>query len=380
MTKNSIYISLAIVCFSLSTYANQQSCLSGEASKAQLVDQLTKAQSKSDLTKAITEKYQLSDPQKTEADALENCPNCMNAIKTTQASINLNQIKDLSQKNKTPQPLFKDECLAAVSQIKTSTQQMICPSGEKTKQALCVTNDMYRYQAAVLNEFYQCVKAETNFPVTPEVLFEMYALESGFKPNYSYVGGVGVGQLTSIFIKDIHQKHRGHKFLKQIEASKNENCKIAQPLVTKDLKKEPSLKNRCDFIQYGEGFERNTLYTLVGLANIWEKDIAPKMKAFNEINKGNPALPRAQQLALMNAYGSGGQVAAKATIRRLKGLSPTEFISAIQKPMKTAEGKDLTEYTSKMNAKQDRLTKLFKAPKQLDFANNGARACINNSL
>ena len=379
MMKNFIYI-LLLFCFSTSTYANQQSCLSGDADKTQLIDQLTKAQNKSEISKAITEKYQLNNPQKTEADAIENCPECLNISKASQASLNLSQIKDLSQKNKSTKPLFKDECLAAVAQIKTSTNQLLCPSGEKTKKALCVTNDMYQYQAAVISEFYQCVKAETNFPITPEVLFEMYALESGFRPNYAYAGGVGVGQLTSIFVKDIHQKHRGQKFLKQIESSKNESCKVAQPIVAKDLKKQPSLKNRCDFIQYGEGFERNTLYTLVGLANSWERDIAPKMKKFNEINKGNSALPRAQQLALMNAYGSGGPAAARAALNLLTRLNPTDFINEIQKPLFSPKGKNVTEYTSKMKSKQDRLTKLFKAPAQLDFANNGARSCINTSL
>ena len=73
MKTYSINIALAFFCFSISTYANQQSCLSGEASKTQLTDQLLKAQNKSEISKAITEKYQLSDPQKTEADAFENC-------------------------------------------------------------------------------------------------------------------------------------------------------------------------------------------------------------------------------------------------------------------------------------------------------------------
>lgn len=378
MNKISIH-TLVLTFFCISTQAADLSCLSGDMNKPQLVDQLSKAQSKSDLSKAITAKYNLNNSQKTEADAIENCPECLNISNASQASLNLSQINDLS-KNKTTMPVFKDECLSAVAQIKASTNQLLCPSGEKTKKALCVTDDMYRYQAAVLSDFYQCVKAETNFPVTPEVLFEMYALESGFRPNYAYGGGIGVGQLTSIFVKDIHQKHRGQKFLKQIEASKNENCKIAQPLAAKDLKKQPSLNDRCDFIQYGEGFERNTLYTLVGLANSWEKDISPKMKSFNEKNKGHPALGRAQQLALMNAYGSGGHVAAKAAIRRLSHLEPADFIAAIQQPMKTAGGKNLTEYTSKIKSKQDRLTKLFKAPTQLDFASNGARACVNTSL
>ncbi len=378
MIKNSIY-TLLFIFLSTTTHAESQSCLSGDADKTQLVDQLAKAQNKSEISKAITAKYNLNNSQSTEADAIENCPKCLEISQTSQASINLNQIKDLS-KNTSIKPLFKDECLSAVAQIKTSTNQLLCPSGEKTKKSLCVTNDMYQYQAAVLNDFYQCVKAETNFPVTPEVLFEMYALESGFRPNYAYGGGVGVGQLTSIFVKDIHQKHRGQKFLKQIESSKNESCKIAQPLAAKDLKKQPSLNNRCDFIQYGEGFERNTLYTLVGLANSWEKDIAPKMKTFNEKNKTNPALKRAQQLALMNSYGPGGRAAARAALRRLSHLEPTDFIAAIQKPMNTAGGKNLTEYTSRMKSKQERLTKLIKAPTQSDFDNNGARACVNTSL
>ncbi len=286
-----------------------------------------------------------------------------------------------------------------LAKIKSSTQQLECPSGRKVKinscgtagqkkcppgvqpePPACVTSEMYQYQNAVISEAYKCVKDISQFPVTPEVLFEMYALESGFRSNYSYVGGVGVGQLTGIFIKDIHQKHRGRKILNQIQKSENSSCKLSQPMVAKDLKAEPSFKNRCDFIEYGEGFERNALYTLVGLANFWEKDIKPKMKDFNKKYSDNPNLQRAQQLALMNAYGPGGGVSARAALRRLNRLEPKEFIKTIQEPMVTVEGENLTAYTSKMNKKQNQTIQLFPEPLKLDFANNGARACVNTSL
>ena len=91
-------------------------------------------------------------------------------------------------------------------------------------------------------------------------------------------------------------------------------------------------------------------------------------------------MPRAQQLALMNAYGSGGPAAARAALNLLTKLNPADFISEIQKPLISAKGKNVTEYTSKMSAKQERLTKFFKFPTQTEFANNGARACTNTTL
>lgn len=345
------------------TGLTQEKCFTGSPEKTHLIDQLKKAKSDSPVTKIISDKYKLS--QSTEADA--NCKEC-----TEQKNIYPDFKKIAEEKTH-----FNTECIEAAASIDTDSNEISCPDAKTGKHNFCFSKPLVEYQNAVVSEFYKCVKHTNPMPITPQGLFEMYTLESGFKPAYTNAGGTGLGQLTGIFIKDLHQKHRGRPILESIVQSTESTCDAAKIIIKKDLNHEPSLKNKCEFTQYGEGLERNILYTLTGLANTWNKDISPKMKDYSKKYMNDPYLAKAQEKALFNAYGPGGRAAGRAAARRLSILSPEKFVAAIQKPLITKKNRNLTAYTTHMLAKQKNISKKLSGDLKQQFINDGAAACID---
>jgi hypothetical protein len=355
--KKIFFLSLLFIAYAHA----QEKCLSGKVGNNHLIEQLQKAKSVSPIAKLISAKYGLD--QKTEADS--NCADC-------EKQKNKNQDLKNITKEKT---FFKSECIEAAASIQTGSREISCPDQKIAKHQFCFTKSLVTYQNAALSEMYKCVKFTTSLPITPDAIFEMYTLESGFKPAYTNGGGTGLGQLTGIFIKDLHQKHRGRKILESIQNSKNNSCDAAKIILQQDLKKEPNLKNKCEFTQYGEGLERNILYTLAGMASSWQKDIEPLMKDFSKKNADHSLLAKAQAKALLNAYGPGGRAAARAAVRRLSKLSPENFIAAMDKPLMTSVNNNLTVYTSRMHKKQNIIAQKLSGQLKLSFKKEGSSAC-----
>jgi hypothetical protein len=367
----SFIIILALGFLSLQVFAQNQ-CIVGNEKNSQLLDNLDQAQKNSLITQKIYQKYDLY--PKTEADA--NCPkgNCGQNT-STQA------LTPLPTGGAPASPAyvhFNEACIEVVAKIKAGTSELNCPSQKKGTFDFCFSKSQANYQSAVVSDFYKCIRSNQDFPISADTLFEMYTLESAFKPYYSNPGGAGLGQLTSIFIKDIHQKHRGRPILEAIADSTDLKCDAAKIIAAKDLKKTPTLNNRCDFVQAGEGLERNILYTLVGLANSWNKDISPLMKDYNNKHVRDPALLDAQKFALLNAYGPGGRGAARAAVRRLTKLKPADFVKAMSKPLYSKKQKNLTTYTTSIAEKQKQLMKIMKEPLLSDYKKNGAKACLES--
>ena len=337
----------------------QEQCLSGSESNKQLLENLKEAQANSPIAMKISEKYDLL--KKTEAGV---CTECERAPRRPLPSLSPNKT------------YFKEECVQAAAQIKTSSNEVSCPSGKNGFHKQCFSRTFFKYQNAVISEFYKCIRRTQNFPITPEALFEMYSLESGFKPYYSNPGGTGMGQLTGIFIKDLHMKHRGRPVIESIAQSTHEDCETAKIIAEKDLKKEPSLNNKCSFIQAGEGLERNILYSLMGLANSWNKDIEPLLKNYIKKYERDPQILDVQYKALINSYGPGGRAAARASIRRLSKLAPKDYVKAMSRPLMTEDGDNLNVYTNNMANKQKQIVQFFIEPMKSEFKKNGARACL----
>lgn len=353
-------------------------CLSGTPGNNHLITQLMQAKSKSSITSELTRKYNLE-----EAPVelpLTGCVNCQQGPGLGPLSTgNQSTAQLLRQIAPDARLLLRTTCLEASGKVDASTSELKCPQGQSSaKYNFCFDSNLMRYQNAVITDFYKCVKKLSNLPLTPSGLFEMYSLESGFKPHYAYNGGVGLGQLTGIFVDDINQKHRGYGLLKKIAETSDTDCAIAKKIASKDARQPVRLNNnRCKFVEYGEGMERNVLYTLLGMANSWNKDIEPVMEAYINKYKGNPALPRAQELALLNSYGPGGRAAARAAVKRLTKLSPAQFINHIQKPMYGARGSNLTSYIGKMEKRQKQLLNDMSPAQRTAYNNEGARSCVN---
>ena len=352
-------------------------CISGEAGATNLIDQMKTATESSALTKIIYQDYQIGvHPTEAKAPATE-CKEC-DAENEKKRIAHLDKLPVAGAIPEAPQVIFKKECLAESGHFKSNTAEVTCPEGKKARnQNLCLTENLLEYQNAVISSFSGCMLKSGFKSMDSASLFKLYSLESAFKPQYAYNGGVGVGQLTRIFVEDVHQKHRGLKFLKAIANSNDKECNAAKIIASEDIKKKPQISNTCSFTSVGEGLERNILYTLVGLENSWEKDISPKFKAYNERYKNDPKLKEAQDLALLNGYGPGGRVAARAAVERLSSLPPEKFIAAIKKPMQKVRGHSLSIYINKMESRQKQLEKEFKEPLKSDFAERGAQACVN---
>jgi hypothetical protein len=347
-------------------------CIVGNEKNSQLQVGLKSAQTESPITQKIYQKYNLL--PKTEADS--NCPtgDCRN-------NTAVQKLSALPTGGAQASPAYvhlNEACVEVAAQVKAGSAEIDCPSRKTGKFNFCYPKSMANYQSAVTSDFYNCLRKTQDFPLTIDALFEMYTLESGFKPYYANTGGTGMGQLTGIFIKDIHQKHRGRPILQSIADSTDSQCEAAKLIAQKDLQKEPSLANKCDFVQVGEGLERNILYTLVGMSNSWNKDIGPLMKDYIKKNERDPAILEVQKKALLNAYGAGGRAAARAAIRRLTKLKPADFAKAMTRPLYTAEGQNLTTYTTNIALKQKQIEKIMNEPLLSEYKKNGARACLDH--
>lgn len=365
--------------FPLTAQAAGDQCLSGTPGNNHLIQQLGRAKNSSQITAKLTHKYNLEHAPV--EPPLAGCASCQQGPGSGPLSLNNKATAELLRKMAPDaRLLLRTDCLSASGQVDAPTTELKCPEGKlSSKYNFCFDSNLMRYQNAVITDFYKCVKKLTNLPLTPAGLFEMYSLESGFKPHYAYNGGVGIGQLTGIFVDDINQKHRGFGILKKVANTSDADCEIAKKIAEKDIKKPVRLNNnRCKFVEYGEGMERNVLYTLIGMANSWDKDIEPAMEKYIAKHKGNPALPRATELALLNGYGPGGRAAARAAVRRLTKLSPTQFINQIQKPMSGSKGSNLTSYLGKMQKRQKQLLNDMSAEQRTAYNKEGARSCVNN--
>lgn len=364
-----------------STFANAQgACVSGKPDHDNLVTQLRLAQTKSPITEIINQQYKLTSKPQSEA---ANCPTCENAQTTSRPDHLTDVANKIEGIPSAPQLVFKPECLVESNQFDASAGEVSCPNGTLSKSKdLCMTNEIMTYQNAAISSFLSCSKKLGFTTLSPSLLYSMYSLESGFKPQFASGSGLGMGQLTNIFIKDTQQAWRGRPLLEKIAQSDLKECKAAKIIAGKDLQNPPSRSNLCSFIQIGEGLERNILYTMVGIANSWEKDISPKLKDYMNRYASSPLLEEIKSLTLANAYGAGGRAAGRAIASRLSSLPPEKYLEQIKKPMQTVRGKKrksrtLNIYTLKIAQRQEQIGKALPEPIKSAFAKEGAQACIN---
>ncbi len=376
--KSFLIFSTSLIIFTTSSFASEQ-CLSGKPGQTNLIDQLKTAQTSSTITQIISKQYQLGHSKtETEACPYEDCKSPL-AEKPKDLDRISNAIDGVPQ---APQLLFKAQCLHESNHFNSSTSEVTCPAGNKSKtRDLCLTENVMAYQNAVISSFLSCAKKAGLPTVSPAALYSMYSLESGFKPQFAYNGGVGMGQLTGVFVDDIHQKWRGFKFLEKIAKSDLKECEAAKLIAQKDINTKPQISNSCSFISLGEGLERNVLYTLVGMANSWEKDIAPKLQPYLNKHSGSDRLDEVRDLSLLNAYGPGGRAAARALVTRLTVLPPEKYIERIKSPLYMVNKKNkvtsLNIYNINMAKRQKQIQQELSEPIKSEFAKQGARACIN---
>lgn len=352
------------------TAYGQSQCASGNPDQTNIVQQLAKATQNNTFTQLIYRLYKLG--PRTEAGGYSSCAESSSRVGHL-LPIEIVKIP------RAPQMLFRTECMIESNKFKAEPAQITCPDGKKSKDAdLCITEDFLKYENAVISNFVGCAMKEDLGGIEPEYLYQMYSLESAFKPQLVHKGGVGLGQLTNVFIDDVHQKHRGFKFLEKIANSKKPECQAAKIIAKKDLIIKPNLNFACSFASVGEGLERNILYSLIGLAVSWENDIEPPLRSYLKTHAKSPYIREVMNLSLLNSYGAGGLAGARAAIKRLKGHSPADFVKSMRSPLLTKEGQNLTTYTSSIDSRQKQIKDLLPVSIKTEFEKTGVRACVNH--
>lgn len=360
--------------------ADQPVCTSGKPAQSNLVTQLDKAKTDSAITRIIYKNYRLGEVT-TEAQTKDTCTDCRGAtVAGAQGAAAIGAIPTTTpQTPKAPQLAFKPECLRLSDQFSSAeTSEYSCPDGRKSRQRkMCITEDILTYQNAAISNMANCMSTLGFSSMNISSIYQKFSIESTFKPQYASVSGVGIGQLTTIFVDDIHQAGRGLDYLKMVADSTNPECEAAKIIAQKDVRKKPNLNIRCQFTAMGEGMERNILYSMIGTNTLWEKNLEPFMRRYLNKYANHPQIAEAKRLALMNAYGAGGPAGAIATIQRLSSVTPDKFVKLIKKPMYNKDGLNLTQYTSNIEKRQKDIAKLMPAELQAQYAEKGSEACIN---
>ena len=369
------------------------SCLSGNKQNQQLIKSLDAAKNTSQITKEIIRPY----TKPTEGQVCTTCnSSSLTENSTTQSVAEITQAVT-APNNPLPQEnslLFNPDCLKAIVPFQSTSAQYSCGKNGRPQNTknLCIDESLLTYQNQTLSNLMRCMMA-TKTPgasdILPTTLLNIYSIETGFKPQYSSNNGVGLGQLTGIFIKDVQT--RGQKWTNKIldyakSNTGNNACTAAQSII--EDKKNPSRSQICNFMSIGSGMERNILYSLLGLTVVLEKSIDPLINSYKNFDKlTTDEKEKLRQITLTESYGHGGPSAARALIRRISKLPHDKVISALNTEQqlmsqdKDGNRKLLNSYLSRIKKRQNNIVKMNYLPADSELAQNfskeGSRACLS---
>jgi hypothetical protein len=370
--------------------SQQVSCVNGDPKLKKLVDQFENAKTTSIYKLIAKVDPQTAPPAKAEGDLPPPCIPCQQAL-NPQALKNIPaELFDNIKRYTQVKTRIKADCSLAAAGHDSGTSEIICPEKsiiQKTKikngrsvmisDGACVTSEMINYNNSAQENIYACFKKYSSSPITPASLFEIFSVESTYKANYSSTNGHGLGQLTDIFVRDAQQKGRGLGLLEKLALDSTPECDVAQKLASEDIGKTYRLpRDRCQFIQYGGGMERNMMFAMVGLNTLWEKNVSSYFSRYAKKYASDSNLPLVMEKVLQIAYGAGGPTAARAVINQNSDLTPNEFLERLSQPMNTTSGGKLTQYLANIAERQVSISKDLVEPLKSEFLKNGARACI----
>ncbi len=360
--------------------ANDLQCLVGDSSRRHLVDTFNQAKKESKITQLI---LQTKTQNATESAA--PCADCLDEkSKGMPGKFNRDALASIAKYAATP-ALIDTRCMEAAAQfVAKGTPEVHCPEsggGGDAKSDSCVTSELVSYQSQVIASLYRCFSKFSPSPVTPAGLFEIHALESAYKPNFSSRKGHGLGQVTNIFIQDVQQANRGRGLLERMTTDPSPDCALAREISGLDLKRTPPLstpKDRCRFTQIGDGLERNILYSMIGLDTMWRKNLSPMFVGYSNKFAQHPDLPRLMERLSQISYGPDGPVGARAVIRLGRHLSPDRFLQFLDSGIESESGSNLNRYLLGIAARQkDIVNDYIKDPDLKErMKTQGARACL----
>lgn len=194
--------------------------------------------------------------------------------------------------------MIKKECIVAAMKRNPGNKGYICDyegkSGEKASKqivpryygqaggdtAQCVDQNMTDYVHYAVNSAIQCLSGVGK--VDSKTVFRKINNESAFNISVASNGGVGMAQLTSIAVKEMHDKSlgKGRYVLEHIANSAESSCSGFKDVAAQDLKKAPSTSaaNRCMWLSPGDGLARNLMYSIGYYLTMRDKYLVPILK------------------------------------------------------------------------------------------------------
>jgi hypothetical protein len=191
------------------------------------------------------------------------------------------------------------------------------PGGNR---AACISRELLNYTTWVFNQSLACMNNPSR-PLDPSLLFQKFNNESGFNYFVGFSGGMGIGGMTSIAVKELNLNSK--VFTQIFNPFKRECLPFA-----KAMKNKPNnVLNRCEWLDMEDGFARSLIYSIGLFLHIRDTQLASLKDDFERANLEDY---RALNLAALAIYGPEG-LGAKRHISAVLKSKPKSFNEFKQK-------------------------------------------------
>lgn len=249
-------------------------------------------------------------------------------------------------------PRIKKECIQASLQRDVGNEAHICQNGRRKviqnsgKRAQCLNQNTVDYIHFAVNEALRCMGDQFE-PIDTRFFLKKINNETAFNFYLGYVGGVGVGQLTSDPVRDIagwvepsgrYNRGNAKYILESLVHNSSDACAPFIETLKNDLKKRPPLpgnaNNYCSWVSPGEGMTRNLIYSLGYYIHMRDTVIKPALA------REAPALAENSDIVnyfTLVAYGPGGPAQAASLVNTLRLNSKTTVKTVRERLMKESD-------------------------------------------
>ena len=291
---------------------------------------------------------------------------------------------------------IKPECIKASLQREVGSTGYTCPKGkpvpfDNSKDgAACINEKTFGFIQFAVNQAISCMSPPED-PIDPRFILKKINNETGFNFYLGYIGGVGIGQLTSDPVNEIagwtettkfkngrvrytYNQGNAHYILDNLMTSTNPACAPFKKVIEKELKEPPpapgSRKNYCSWVSVGDGVARSLVYGLGYYIYARDHFIKDTLKDRNaEQLMKNKELVNTLTLV---AYGPGGPVQAKTLIKILRLNNNTNPVKAIQQISNSSN------YVDQTNTKMSELLQKLNRPKPATANDLRGDLCVSH--